>query len=169
MSTIPIRGVGFILGGRDVAQARVRAHARRGTRGVRSHLRFAVGKTYPTTIRIAKRGGELRYFMDRYNGEDYMARVRAFYRPDRGTIYLNELRSVDPRDQPTDTAGTVSHEELHRVLDSLGEREASAKLDRLPRYSYGPYLDVPEMSGLHTSPKQLRQGGIVDARRREII
>ena len=112
----------------------VRAHQRRGTRGVRTHVREWPD---PHTVTIVPRGTPLWERLD--NPDDPLENTIAGVFPtDPTRIYLFDARGIGPKR----ISKTFAHENLHQTMTYLGEVEASYALDDLQ------HNRAPEASGL---------------------
>jgi hypothetical protein len=126
----------------------VRAHARRGTRGVRRHLRIVPAKNAPfNTVRLHPRGKDADF--DAYVQENVATAYSVMPTANRGlqdivpggNIYLakdpaSELRLMRDRGTPNSDISTeevtpafLSHEVLHFVLHHEVNDKASEMMD----------------------------------------
>jgi hypothetical protein len=114
-----------------MAASKVRAHRRRGTRGVRRHLRFVENTSRPrTTLHIHRRDvdPELDARLEEHMTLAFMPTSKAAgtreYATDTNSIYLVREDAQNP------TEDNLSHEELHAVLNHLEGERTSRALDR---------------------------------------
>ncbi len=116
----------------------VRAHPRKGTRGVRRYTRrpFGVRIFRPTDFEMFPRTEEHPPAYMRYHPELVAGSIHR--RP--YTIYLFNARGMR---NPKKLVPTLSHETLHGTLVSEGEVDASSAVDRMKNMPYVTYNGLP--------------------------
>ena len=95
----------------------VRAHPRKGTRGVRRYrqARIRVGLT-PRSWKEIRADKETVAYTD----------------PDNpGIVFINYIRPSEDLRFQRNASGIFSHETIHDTLDRMGESKASVQLDRM--------------------------------------
>jgi hypothetical protein len=116
---------------------KVKAHRRRGTRGVRRHWRTDL----PMQVRLLKRGSP-EWFREEHEGGP-IGRAEMFVNPRRPfVVYIAEAEHM----REEEVVPVLSHETLHAAVGIAGGGLASAKLDDPVNRRWA---NVPETSGLY--------------------